>query len=191
MFRTKLFGAALALCLFVLSGAVGAAYAVGGVNRYDAFPGAWKFAFSGSSKITVGYGGSVCGSQDKDQYHTGTEYHALDWSRLSGDGDIGDPILAPASGWATAYFGSTGYGNYIRVEAGNGYSYLIAHLNTIELNYCGWIERGQRLGTLGCSGNCTGAHIHFVVYLNGNSVAQKGISGQQVLELCKTYSSGQ
>lgn len=68
------------------------------------------------------YGGAVCGG-GYDQYHTGKDYYALDWSRASGDKDRGDPIYAPASGWATAAFSNTGYGNRISVEAGNGYSY--------------------------------------------------------------------
>ncbi len=161
------------------------------VGQYNAFPSGWKFPFSGSSTITVGYNGVCCDPRYFDVYHTGRDQYALDWSRSGGNSDVGDPILAPASGWATAVFSSTGLGNHIRVNAGNGYSYVIGHMDRIYLNYCGWVERGQRLGTLGCTGNCDGAHIHFVVYRNSWSVPQNGISGQWGLSVCGTYASGQ
>lgn len=163
--------------------------AAAAVGQFDAFPSAWRFPFKGSSKITVGYNGNSCGLGFAGT-HTGKDQYAIDWSRLSGNADIGDPLYAPASGWATAVFSNTGYGNHIRVDAGNGYSYLIGHMNTIALNYCGWISKGQLLGTLGCSGYCDGAHVHFVVYKNGWSVPQSGISGQWDLRICSTYSSG-
>lgn len=167
-------------------GEMGLATAVG---QYDPFPTGWKFPFKGSYKITVGYNGNSCGYGFVST-HTGTDRYAIDWSRLSGNADIGDPLYAPASGWATVVFSNTGYGNRVKVEAGNGYSYMVTHMNTIALNYCGWISKGQYLGTLGCSGDCDGAHTHFVVYRYGTSVPQNGISGQWNLQICSYYSSG-
>ena len=159
------------------------------VGVFNSFPTEWKFPFVGSSKITVGYNGAVCGG-GYDQYHTGNNRYAIDWSRLSGDADAGDPLLAPASGWyGGPGWDPDGYGHYVRIDAGNGYSYIIAHMQSIALNYCGWVNRGQYIGALGCSGNCSGAHIHFVVYKNGVSVPQTGISGQWNLQNCSTYSA--
>ena len=156
---------------------------------YHSYPSSWKFPFYGSYKITVGYNGNVCGG-GHNPYHTGKDRFAVDWSRVSGNGDIGDLIPAPANGWATTGYSSS-LGNYVRVYAGNGYSYLISHMDEIILNYCGWVSRGQNLGTVGCTGWCDGAHIHFVVYRNGTSVPQNGISGHQDLQLCGWYSSNQ
>ena len=168
----------------------GAEPAAAGVGQFDAFPSAWRFPFKGSSKITVGYNGNSCGLGYVST-HTGKDQYAIDWSRLSGDADVGDPLYAPASGWyGGPGWDPNGYGKYVRIDAGNGYSYLIGHMNSIALNYCGWVNKGQYIGTLGRTGNCSGAHIHFVVYKNGWSVIQNGISGQWDLRICSTYSSG-
>ncbi len=169
-------------------GEFGTPQLVGGVGRYDSFPSAWRFPFYGSRRIEVGYGGTVCGG-GFDPYHTGGDHHAIDWN-TPGPGDNNAPVPAPASGWVIQSGPNGRYGNTVTVEAGNGYRYLIAHMNDY-VRFCGWIERGQWLGTVGSTGWSTGPHIHFVVYRYGSSVPQNGISGQWNLQVCSYYPSGQ
>lgn len=63
-------------------------------------------------------------------------------------------------------------GNYIDIAHGNGYSTRYAHMSTGRFAVATGtkVERGQLIGYSGHSGNSTGAHLHFGLYLNGNKV---------------------
>ena len=65
-----------------------------------------------------------------------------------------------------------GYGNYIIIDHGNGYTTLYAHQpNTVPLVAVGqYVAQGDRIGTMGNTGNAAGAHLHFEVRLNGRPV---------------------
>jgi murein DD-endopeptidase MepM/ murein hydrolase activator NlpD len=168
-------------------------------NTYDSFPDGWKFPFSGSWQISVGYNG-VCCDGSFDSYHTGKERYAIDWN-LTGENDFRKPVLAPASGWVM-YADLRGcWGKTVVVNAGNGYYYRVAHLDRIDVVAGWWVPRGYKLGLAGKTGCVDGTHIHFAVYypasyagygnVNGNTVPQNGISGQWDLRVCSWYNSGQ
>lgn len=56
----------------------------------------------------------------------------------------------------------TGYGN--RVDISNGTNrWLYGHLNTIEVGVGQEVTTGQRIGSVGCNGWCTGPHLHLEV----------------------------
>jgi murein DD-endopeptidase MepM/ murein hydrolase activator NlpD len=57
--------------------------------------------------------------------------------------------------------GLEGYGNIVEVELGGGYVALYAHLADWRVRVGDEVTMGQRLGTAGCSGWCTGTHLHF------------------------------
>lgn len=69
-----------------------------------------------------------------------------------------------ASGWLTGY---EGYGNVVMVDAGGGYSVLYAHLSSSRVVPGQWLAAGDPIGEAGCSGSCTGTHLHFELRLNG------------------------
>lgn len=64
--------------------------------------------------------------------------------------------------------GSTGtlsYGNYIKIDHGNGYQTLYAHMkNGLNYKTNQIIKKGDTLGYMGDSGNAYGAHLHFEVW---------------------------
>lgn len=70
--------------------------------------------------------------------------------------------------------GSTGnasYGNCVKIEHGNGYHTLYAHLQKGLLIKNGDIvKKGQRLGYMSDSGNAYGGHLHFEVFKDGNRI---------------------
>ena len=69
-----------------------------------------------------------------------------------------------ASGWMTGY---EGYGNVVMVDAGGGYSVMYAHLSSSHVVPGQWLAAGDPIGDAGCTGSCTGTHLHFELHLNG------------------------
>ncbi len=69
-----------------------------------------------------------------------------------------------AAGWLTGY---EGYGNVVMVDVGGGYSVLYAHLSSSHVVPGQWLATGESIGEAGCSGSCTGTHLHFELRLNG------------------------
>jgi LysM repeat protein len=84
---------------------------------------------------------------------------------------LGAPVYASDSGVVvTAGWNSSGYGNVIMIDHGNGYSTVYGHLSQINVSLCSPVTQGQVIGLAGSTGNSTGAHLHFEVRLNGQYV---------------------
>ncbi|MGH2759165.1 MAG: murein hydrolase activator EnvC family protein [Actinomycetota bacterium] len=86
--------------------------------------------------------------------------------------DIGAPSGAPVAAAATGrvvYAGTaTGYGRHVIVDHGGGVATLYAHLSSIAAGDGAVLARGGRVGAVGCTGYCTGPHLHFEVRVNGD-----------------------
>ena len=86
------------------------------------------------------------------------------------DGYSGQPIVAVKSGNIIyASSSMSGYGNSMIIDHGGGISTLYAHMSSFEVTG-GSIGQGKIIGYVGCTGSCTGDHLHFEVRLNGNPV---------------------
>jgi murein DD-endopeptidase MepM/ murein hydrolase activator NlpD len=66
--------------------------------------------------------------------------------------------------------GYEGYGNVVEIADGRGYTSLYAHLSGWRVRVGDQIAQGQRLGTAGCTGWCTGTHLHFEMRFRGQAV---------------------
>ncbi|TDF99397.1 LysM peptidoglycan-binding domain-containing M23 family metallopeptidase [Paenibacillus piri] len=62
----------------------------------------------------------------------------------------------------------TGYGNCIVIDHQNGYSTLYGHLSKIQASEGESVQKGERIGTMGTTGNSTGVHLHFEVRKGDN-----------------------
>ena len=60
-----------------------------------------------------------------------------------------------------------GAGNNVKIDHGNGYVSQYMHLSKILVKKGQHVDKGQLIGIMGCSGSCTGTHLHFTVYRNG------------------------
>ena len=82
--------------------------------------------------------------------------------------DAGNPVLAAASGVViSAGWRSNGGGLVIEIDHGNGMHTLYNHLGAILVSVGQVVGRGQRIASVGCTGNCTGPHVHFQVMIGG------------------------
>jgi murein DD-endopeptidase MepM/ murein hydrolase activator NlpD len=85
--------------------------------------------------------------------------------------DIGAPmgstVTASAPGRIIYAGWEGGYGNTIIIDHGGATSTLYAHLSQIFISQGQDVQRGQAIGAVGCTGNCTGPHLHFEIRLNG------------------------
>lgn len=83
--------------------------------------------------------------------------------------DSGRVVLSIMGGW------NGGWGNYIKVDHGNGLVSLYAHLSEIFVNVGDNVNRGQLIGKMGSTGRSTGPHTHFTVYSNGVAINPLGL----------------
>jgi murein DD-endopeptidase MepM/ murein hydrolase activator NlpD len=83
----------------------------------------------------------------------------------------GTSVAAAASGKVVlASYSNYGYGNYVIVRHGNGSETLYAHLSRIYVSMGQQVGQGETIGTVGCTGWCTGPHLHFEVKVGGVAV---------------------
>ena len=66
--------------------------------------------------------------------------------------------------------GYEGYGNVILLDLPGPYTALYAHLASIRVRAGQRVGKGQRLGLAGCTGSCSGTHLHFEVRHSGAPV---------------------
>lgn len=110
----------------------------------------YRSPFKASSKQTTAFkkkGSWAAG------YHTGVD-------RVSSN----TTLVAPASGTIQRNAYDKSYGNYIVITTNDGKSILMAHMKSRSPWRVGQvIEQGDTVGTMGSTGNSTGAHLHIEV----------------------------
>jgi len=79
------------------------------------------------------------------------------------------PTVVAADSGRVVYAGwdSTGYGNMVLIDHGNGYRTRYGHLSQIMVISGQSVARGQAVGKMGSTGRSTGPHLHLEIYLNG------------------------
>ena len=73
--------------------------------------------------------------------------------------------------------GFEGYGNIVLVQVTADVVTLYAHLASYKVHPGQEIARGELLGIAGCTGYCTGVHLHFEVRQNGVAVDPRKFLG--------------
>lgn len=100
------------------------------------------------------------------QYFSG--YHpALDIAKPSPIyASDGGTIIEASSDGSWNY----GYGNYVKIDHGNGYTTMYAHLQDLYVGVGDVVGRGQSIAMMGNTGRSFGTHVHFIVQLNGQYI---------------------
>jgi murein DD-endopeptidase MepM/ murein hydrolase activator NlpD len=84
--------------------------------------------------------------------------------------DMGTAVYAADGGKVVLAEWYGGYGNCIMIDHGNGYKTLYGHLSYIGVSSGQTVSQGAAIGQVGSTGNSTGPHLHFEVYLNGSRI---------------------
>jgi murein DD-endopeptidase MepM/ murein hydrolase activator NlpD len=81
----------------------------------------------------------------------------------------GAPVFAAHDGVVVFAGGDPccSYGRYVIVAGGEDIATLYAHLDRIAVEQGQRVSQGTALGTSGCTGYCTGTHLHFEVIVAG------------------------
>lgn len=123
------------------------------------FSGKMAWPVPSSHRVTSPYGWRTC------PFH-GRELHpAL---------DIGAPeesaIVAAGPGKVIYVGYRGGYGNTVMIDHSDGVVTLYPHqaAGAIKVSVGQQVERGERIGGVGSTGNATGPHLHFEVRVNGS-----------------------
>ncbi|MBU1149261.1 M23 family metallopeptidase [Patescibacteria group bacterium] len=99
--------------------------------------------------------------------HKINQYYSWRHHGLDIDGTYSSPIYAAENGTVVANGWGTGYGQHVTINHGGGLKTLYAHLSKIYVSNGEAVARGQTIGMMGCTGWCTGTHLHFEVFING------------------------
>ncbi len=105
--------------------------------------------------VTSPFGYRYC-SFHGQEYHGGVDIGA----------SYGTNILAAKSGTVIQAGWNGGYGYCVTINHGSSYT-LYGHMSSVGVSVGQSVSQGQVIGLVGSSGNSTGAHIHYAIYLNG------------------------
>lgn len=82
----------------------------------------------------------------------------------------GTPIKAVADGTVIRSGWSSGYGNLVVIDHGNGVTTYYGHCSRLYVSKGTSVKAGDNIAAVGSTGNSTGNHLHFEIRLNGEQV---------------------
>lgn len=99
------------------------------------------------------------------RYLSGYDYNpSLGHPAIDIAGDTGHGIVASDSGVVVyAGWNTYGYGEVVVIDHGNDWQTLYAHLSQVNVGCGQAVFQGNLIGLMGCTGNCSGSHLHFEV----------------------------
>ncbi len=131
---------------------------IAGYVQSEGGPGSFSWPVTGTITSPFGWRSNPFGG--------GPEFHqGLDIAAPSGT-----TVTAAASGTVIMAQWYGGYGNYILIDHGGGYSTGYGHLSAIYVSTGQSVQRGQAIGAVGSTGQSTGPHLHFEVRIAGKPV---------------------
>ena len=123
--------------------------------------GSGKFMFPiqyTGAHLTSGYGWRTL-------YGKANNHGGID---ISAPNIYGQNIYASRAGTVlSAVYGTTGYGRYIILDHGDGYTTVYGHCSQLCVKEGQYVNKGAVIAKVGSTGNSTGPHLHFEVRYNG------------------------
>lgn len=110
--------------------------------------------------VTDPYGWRIHPIDGSESFHGGVDLAANE----------GTPIYAARSGYVTLAEYHWSFGNFVSISHGDGFSSMYAHMMYSVVSEGEYVQQGQLIGYMGETGETTGPHLHFVIYVNGETV---------------------
>ena len=82
----------------------------------------------------------------------------------------GTPVRAFDCGTVSVAGAQSGYGNIVCIRHSGSFSTCYAHLSRFAVRAGQRVASGQVIGYVGCTGTCTGPHLHFETRVGGHPV---------------------
>ncbi|GBF35408.1 metalloendopeptidases [Desulfocucumis palustris] len=119
--------------------------------------GPWAWPVPGNYSISSGFGPRIDPFTGDVGKHDGIDIPDV----------IGTRAVAARKGVVVHCSWSSGYGNLVELDHGDGIHTLYGHLSAYSVIKGQVVEMGQEIGRIGSSGKSTGPHLHFEVRVNG------------------------
>ena len=110
--------------------------------------------------VTSGYGWRTHPILNRRIFHNGIDLR----------GSTGTPIRAAGSGRVILAQWWSGYGNAVVIQHGGDVTSIYGHLSRYGTSTGRDVSEGEVIGYVGCTGLCTGPHLHFEVRESGSPV---------------------
>jgi murein DD-endopeptidase MepM/ murein hydrolase activator NlpD len=121
-------------------------------------PGSFSWPVNGTITSPFGWRSNPFGGGP--EFHQGLDIAA----------PMGTTVTAAAGGTVIMAQWYGGYGNYILIDNGGGFSTGYGHLSAIYVSSGQAVQRGQAIGAVGSTGQSTGPHLHFEIRIAGKPV---------------------
>lgn len=120
-------------------------------------PGSGQLAWPASGPVTSPFGYRVHPIFGVRLLHTGIDIGASE----------GATVYAADDGVVVFVGEESGYGNVVAIDHGGGLATTYNHLSSFDVTTGQSVTRGEPIAAVGCTGYCTGPHLHFEVRVNG------------------------
>lgn len=127
--------------------------------------GSAQFVRPASGSVSQGFG--PASGANGYTFHNGVDFR----------GSVGSSIVAAASGTVITAGSGGPYGNHVMISHflnGKVYTTVYAHMNSLSVHAGQTVSQGKQIGTLGNTGNSTGAHLHFELHIGGYQYSATG-----------------
>jgi len=114
------------------------------------------------ARLSSGFGNRFHPILGYTKLHKGTDFAA----------PVGTPIYAAGNG-TIEYYGAKGtFGNFAKIQHANGYETAYAHMSRFVggLAKGSHVHQGEVIGYVGTTGQSTGPHLHYELYVKGQAV---------------------
>ena len=91
------------------------------------------------------------------EFHTGDDLAA----------GYGTPIYAIGSGRVVAAGPASGFGNWVVIDHGNGFTSIYGHMKVLAVSTGQYVSVGQKIAYVGSEGQSTGPHLHLEIRIGG------------------------
>ena len=120
----------------------------------------WAWPTSKPYRISSYYGYRIHPVYKYEKFHNGIDI----------TGTKSDNLYAIQGGVIMDAGQNSTMGKYIKIDHKNGYISIYMHCSKLLVSKGDKVEKGQLVGIMGCTGTCTGKHLHLTMYKNGSLI---------------------